>query len=109
MNSAFQALPAGTVDTLLKPENRDTLKKILTYHVVAGNYDAAKLRSMIRAGGGQASLKTVAGDTIRVMMNGSSNILVVDGKGGVSDITISDVKQSNGMIHVIDHVLLPMG
>ena len=109
VNSAFQALPAGTVDTLLKPENRDTLKKILTYHVVAGNYDAAKLRSMIRAGGGQASLKTVAGDTIRVMMNGSSNILVVDGKGGVSDITISDVKQSNGMIHVIDHVLLPMG
>ncbi len=107
VNSAFAALPAGTVDTLLKPENKAMLTKILTYHVVAGNYDGAKLRSMLRAGNGEARLKTVEGETLRIMMNGPNNIFVVDAKGGVSDVTISDVKQSNGVIHVIDHVLMP--
>ena len=109
VNAGFQALPAGTVDTLLKPESRGALTKVLTYHVVAGNYDAAKLRSMIRNGGGQVELKTVEGETIRVMMNGPTNMLIVDAKGGVSDITTSDVKQSNGVIHVVNRVLLTAG
>ena len=109
VNAAFAALPAGTVDTLLKPENKGMLTKVLTYHVVAGVYDAAKLKSMIRAGNGQSMLKTVEGETLRLMMNGPSNIAVVDGKGNVADITISDVRQSNGIIQVVDHVLLPAG
>lgn len=107
VNAAFAALPAGTVDTLLKPENKSQLTKVLTYHVVAGNYDATKLRSMILAGNGTATLKTVEGDTLSLMMNGSSNIIVKDTKGDIADITISDVTQSNGVIHVIDKVLLP--
>jgi len=107
VNAAFAALPAGTVDSLLKPENKAMLTKVLTYHVVAGNYDAAKLRQMIKAGNGEATLKTVAGATLTFSMNGPSNIVVHDGKGDVADITISDVRQSNGVIHVIDHVLLP--
>ncbi len=106
-NEAFTDLPAGTVDTLLKPENKPMLTKVLTYHVVAGDYDSASLRSMILAGGGKATLKTVEGGTLTFMMNGSSNIVVRDGKGDVADITISDVKQSNGVIHVVDKVLLP--
>ncbi len=106
-NEAFTDLPAGTVDTLLKPENKPMLTKVLTYHVVAGDYDSASLRSMILAGGGKATLKTVEGGTLTFMMNGSSNIIVRDGKGDVADITISDVKQSNGVIHVVDKVLLP--
>ena len=107
INAAFAALPAGTVDTLLKPENKGQLTKVLTYHVVAGTYDATKLRSMILAGNGTATLKTVEGDTLSFMMNGSNNIIVKDTKGDVADITISDVTQSNGVIHVIDKVLLP--
>jgi uncharacterized surface protein with fasciclin (FAS1) repeats len=106
-NEAFTDLPAGTVDTLLKPENKPTLTKVLTYHVVAGDYDSTSLRSMILAGGGKATLKTVEGGTLTFMMNGSSNIVVRDGKGDIADITISDVKQSNGVIHVVDKVLLP--
>jgi uncharacterized surface protein with fasciclin (FAS1) repeats len=106
-NEAFADLPAGTVDTLLKPENKDTLTKVLTYHVVPGDYDSTKLRSMILAGGGRATLKTVEGGTLTFMMNGSSNIMVRDDKGDVADITITDVKQSNGVIHVVDKVLLP--
>ncbi|MBS0561109.1 MAG: fasciclin domain-containing protein [Proteobacteria bacterium] len=109
VNSAFAALPAGTVDTLLKPENKGTLTKVLTYHVVSGDYDSAKLRSMILAGNGKATLKTVEGGTLVFMMNGSSNIVVEDSKGGVADITIADVNQSNGVIHVIDRVLMPTG
>jgi uncharacterized surface protein with fasciclin (FAS1) repeats len=106
-NEAFTDLPAGTVDTLLKPENKPMLTKVLTYHVVAGDYDSTTLRSMILAGGGKATLKTVEGGTLTFMMNGSANIIVRDGKGDVADITIADVKQSNGVIHVVDKVLLP--
>ena len=106
-NAAFGMLPAGTVDTLVKPENKATLTSILTYHVVAGDYDTTKLRSMILAGNGKAELKTVAGGKLWVMMNGSSNIAVRDEKGNIADITISDVHQSNGEIHVVDHVLMP--
>ena len=106
-NEAFGMLPAGTVDTLVKPENKPVLTKILTYHVVAGDYDTTKLRSMILAGHGMAELKTVAGGTLRLMMNGSSNIAVKDEKGNIADITISDVHQSNGEIHVVDRVLMP--
>jgi uncharacterized surface protein with fasciclin (FAS1) repeats len=91
VNAAFAALPAGTVDTLLKPENKGQLTKVLTYHVVAGAYDATRLRSMILAGNGTITLKTVEGDTLGFMMNGSSNIIVKDTKGDVADITISDV------------------
>ena len=108
-NEAFGMLPAGTVQTLLKPENKATLTKILTYHVVAGNYDSNKLRAMILAGNGTATLKTVSGGELWLMMNGSSNITVKDEKGDVADITISDVRQSNGVIQVVDHVLLPQG
>ena len=106
-NEAFDGLPKGTVDTLLKPENKATLAKILTYHVVAGNYDTAKLRAMIRAGNGTATLTTVAGGKLWLMMNGASNIIVKDQKGGLADISIADVHQSNGVILVVDHVLLP--
>jgi uncharacterized surface protein with fasciclin (FAS1) repeats len=106
-NEAFAALPAGTVETLLKPENKAMLTKVLTYHVVAGEYDTTRLRALIRAGNGTATLTTVAGGKLWLMMNGPSNIMVKDTKGDVADIGISDVHQSNGVIQVIDHVLLP--
>jgi uncharacterized surface protein with fasciclin (FAS1) repeats len=106
-NESFAALPAGTVANLLKPENKAQLAKVLTYHVVSGDYDTTKLRSMILAGNGVATLKTVEGDTLSFMMNGSSNIMVKDSKGDTADITIADVTQSNGVIQVIDKVLLP--
>jgi uncharacterized surface protein with fasciclin (FAS1) repeats len=108
-NEAFSDLPAGTVDTLLKPENKATLTKILTYHVVPGDYNTTKLRALILAGGGQTQLKTLEGGTLTFMMNGSSNIMVVDEKGDKADITVADVTQSNGVIQVIDKVLLPTG
>lgn len=107
VNSAFAALPAGTVDTLLKPENKGTLTHILTYHVVAGNLDMAELAKRITAGGGKAELTTVSGGKLWLMMNGPHNILIKDEKGGVADISTYDVTQSNGVIHVIDRVLLP--
>jgi uncharacterized surface protein with fasciclin (FAS1) repeats len=107
VNAAFAALPAGTVDTLLKPENKPALTKVLTYHVVAGSYPTSRLRAMIRDGGGEATLKSLEGDTLRVMMNGPTNLILVDDKGGVADITVSDVRQSNGVIQVIDKVLMP--
>ncbi len=106
-NEAFGDLPAGTVDTLVKPENRAMLTKILTYHVVAGDYDTTRLRAMIIAGNGTATLTTVEGGKIWLMMNGSANITLKDEKGNISDITIADVHQSNGVIQVVDHVLLP--
>ena len=106
-NEAFGQLPAGTVDTLLKPENKATLTKVLTYHVVAGDYDTTKLRSMILEGNGTATLTTVEGGKLWLMMNGSNNIIIKDAKGDIADITISDVHQSNGVIQVVDHVLLP--
>jgi len=105
-NEAFAALPEGTVSTLLKPENKDTLVKVLTYHVVAGNLDADALMKMIKEGDGKACLKTVEGDPLTVKMNGD-NLMLEDAKGGISNITIKNVTQSNGVIHVIDHVLMP--
>jgi uncharacterized surface protein with fasciclin (FAS1) repeats len=105
-NAAFDKLPAGTVETLVKPENKEMLTKILTYHVVAGKYDAKKLMKLIRAGGGTASLKTVSGGTLMAMMNGNS-IVLRDEKGNTSNVTISNVRQSNGVIHVIDTVVMP--
>jgi uncharacterized surface protein with fasciclin (FAS1) repeats len=108
-NEAFGDLPAGTVTTLLKPENKATLTKILTYHVVPGDYNTTKLRALILAGGGQTELKTLEGGSLTFMMNGSSNIMVVDAKGDKADITVADVTQSNGVIQVIDKVLLPTG
>src|SRR5271165_6994673 len=107
VNSAFAKLPAGTVETLLKPENHDTLVKILTYHVVAGRYSSETLRKMIKAGHGTATLKTVSGGTLTLMMNGDENIAIKDEKGDVANLTISNVYQSNGVIQVIDTVLLP--
>ncbi len=105
-NAAFNMLPAGTVDNLLKPESKAALTGVLTYHVVAGKYNAVDLAKLIKAGNGTATLKTVAGGTLSVMMKGKK-IAVQDEKGGVAYVTIKDVNQSNGVIHVIDHVLLP--
>ena len=105
-NAAFAALPAGTVDTLLKPESKPTLTKVLTYHVVAGKYDAAALSKMIADGKGMASLKTVAGGTLIAKASGNA-VMVTDEKGGTATVTIADVYQSNGVIHVVDKVLLP--
>lgn len=105
-NEAFAKLPAGTVDTLLKPENKDMLTKILTYHVVAGKMSASDIRKEIKAGNGTASLKTVSGGTLMATMQGN-NIVLKDEKGDMSTITISNVNQSNGVIHVVDTVLLP--
>ncbi|MBD2713539.1 fasciclin domain-containing protein [Microvirga sp. STR05] len=106
-DAAFTALPAGTVETLVKPENKATLTKILTYHVVAGNMTADKIMAAIKAGKGTATLKTVSGGTLKAMMNGPKNVVLVDEKGGVSTISTYDVIQSNGVIHVIDKVLMP--
>ena len=105
-NSAFNALPAGTVDTLLKPENKATLTKVLTYHVVSGNFDSKAIAKAIKKGKGKATFKTVAGGTLTASMNGKS-LVITDEKGGKSTVTIADVRQSNGIIHVVDSVLLP--
>jgi uncharacterized surface protein with fasciclin (FAS1) repeats len=105
-NEAFAKLPAGTVDTLLKPENKAMLVKILTYHVVAGKMSASDLMKQIKAGGGKATLKTVEGGTLTASMNGK-HIMLTDEKGGTSTVTIANVFQSNGVIHVVDAVLLP--
>lgn len=106
VNSAFDKLPAGTVETLLKPENKATLAKILTYHVVAGNIDAKSVLKAIKKGNGKAELTTVAGGKITAMLEGGK-VVIMDEKGGKSYVTIADVKQSNGVIHVVDSVLLP--
>ena len=106
-NEAFNKLPAGTVETLLKPENKATLTKILTYHVVAGRMTSADLVKAIKAGKGKATLKTVSGGTLTAMMKGSKGIELKDEKGGVSMVTIADVIQSNGVIHVVNTVLMP--
>ena len=105
-NEAFAKLPAGTIETLLKPENKEMLTKILTYHVVAGRLSAADLRKQIQAGNGQAELKTVSGGTLWVMMQGK-NLVLKDEKGEISTVTIPDVFQSNGVIHVVDSVVMP--
>ena len=105
-NAAFAALPAGTVDTLLKPENKGTLTGVLTYHVVPGKWDAAAIGKMIMDGNGSASIKTAAGGTL-VAKSAGGKVTVTDEKGGVATVTIADVYQSNGVIHVVDKVLLP--
>ena len=105
-NAAFAALPAGTVDTLLKPENKAMLSGILTYHVVAGKMDAAALTKAIADGKGKATLKTVEGDNLTATAMGR-DVMVTDGKGDSAKVTIADVYQSNGVIHVVDKVLLP--
>ena len=105
-NEAFAKLPAGTGDTLLKPENKDMLTKILTYHVVSGRWGAAEIKKQIKEGHGQATLKTVSGGTLTAMMQGE-NIVLKDEKGDMSIVTIPNVFQSNGVIHVVDTVLLP--
>ena len=105
-NAAFSKLPAGTVDTLLKPENKDTLTKVLTYHVVAGRMSAMDLKKAIKAGKGTAELNTVSGGRLWAMMKGNM-IVLKDEKGGISTVTQADVFQSNGVIHVVDSVMLP--
>ena len=107
VNSAFAALPAGTVDTLLKPENKPSLVKVLTYHVVPGTLTYNDLKSRVKKGNGRANLKTVSGGMLIVMMNGPNNLILKDEQGDVADITTYDVLQSNGVIHSIDKVLLP--
>jgi uncharacterized surface protein with fasciclin (FAS1) repeats len=107
-NAAFAKLPAGTVDNLVKPENKDTLTKILTYHVVPGRLTAAGLMKAIKDGEGTAKFKTVAGGDIWIKQAGPGKLSVTDAKGGVAMVTIPDVLQSNGVIHVVDTVLLPM-
>ena len=105
-NAAFDRLPAGTVDTLLKPENKGQLTKVLTYHVVPGKKSRAQIAADIAAGGGTATYTTAAGGTIRIGMEGN-NIVVWDANNGKSYITQTDVNQSNGVIHVVNGVLLP--
>jgi uncharacterized surface protein with fasciclin (FAS1) repeats len=105
-NMAFGALPAGTVDTLLKPENKATLAQVLTYHVVPGRLDATALGEQIRAGGGKAMRKTVSGGMLTATMRGNE-VVIVDAKGNMAVVTTADVYQSNGVIHVVDQVLLP--
>lgn len=105
-NEAFNLLPKGTVEMLVKPENKTALTGILTYHVIAGKFDAIAVAEQIKMGGGMATLKTVAGGTLTAMMKGNK-LMLKDEKGGVATVTIKDVYQSNGVIHVIDHVLLP--
>lgn len=105
-NKAFDKLPKGTVETLLKPENKAALTGVLTYHVVAGKMSAMDLMNKIKADGGKATLKTVAGGTLTAMQKGKK-IELMDEKGGTATVTIADVNQSNGVIHVIDTVLLP--
>jgi uncharacterized surface protein with fasciclin (FAS1) repeats len=105
-NAAFDLLPSGTVGYLLKPENKPLLTEILTYHVVAGKYSVSDIESLIKKGKGKAMLKTVSGHTLWFFYEGK-HIVVKDEKSSVAHITISNVYQSNGVIHVIDHVLQP--
>nr|WP_315199398.1 fasciclin domain-containing protein [uncultured Aquabacterium sp.] len=106
VNAGFAALPAGTVDNLLKPENKAALTKVLTYHVVAGKFDTKAVTQAIQAGGGKAMLKTVAGGSLTASAEGGK-VIVTDENGGKATVTIADVMQSNGVIHVVDKVLLP--
>ncbi|WP_293000208.1 fasciclin domain-containing protein [Nevskia sp.] len=105
-NAAFAALPAGTVETLLKPENKAKLSGVLTYHVVAGKLDSTAVVAAIKAGGGKASLTTVAGGKLSASIEGK-DVIITDENGGKGKVTIADVYQSNGVIHVVDKVLLP--
>ncbi len=105
-NEAFAKLPAGTVDTLLKPENKPTLTKILTYHVVPGRYTAAALMKLVRAGHGKATLTSVEGEPLTLTMK-NKHLYIAGAKGGMAEVTIPNVMQSNGVIHVVNAVLLP--
>ncbi len=106
VNNAFEQLPKEMVEMVLKPENKATLTKVLTYHVVAGNMDSKAIASAIKKGNGTAELTTVAGGKLKATMSGN-NLVLTDEKGNTSTVTIADVRQSNGVIHVVDTVLLP--
>jgi uncharacterized surface protein with fasciclin (FAS1) repeats len=106
-DSAFKNLPAGTVESLLKPESKGTLTKVLTYHVLPGKFTAADVQAAIKKGGGKAVVKTVAGNSLTLSANGPANVVVTDESGNTANISTYDVIQSNGVIHVIDTVLLP--
>jgi uncharacterized surface protein with fasciclin (FAS1) repeats len=105
-NAAFGNLPEGTVETLLKPENKKQLQTVLTYHVIVGKFSASDVVAAIKKGNGKAELKTVSGGMVTAMLDGKS-VKIKDSKGNVATVTIADVNQSNGVIHVIDTVLLP--
>jgi uncharacterized surface protein with fasciclin (FAS1) repeats len=105
-NAAFAKLPPGTVESLVKPENKGTLTTVLTYHVVAGRMSAADIGAAIKAGGGKAMLKTVQGESLTATSKNGA-IWLTDAKGGMSKVTIANVFQSNGVIHVVDTVLMP--
>lgn len=105
-NEAFDKLPAATVGTLVKPENKATLTKILTYHVVAGKMDGKAIAAAIKAGKGKAELTTVEGGKLWASMKGGK-LMLIDEKGGMATVTIANVMQKNGVIHVIDTVLMP--
>jgi uncharacterized surface protein with fasciclin (FAS1) repeats len=105
-NAAFDKLPDGTVNTLLKPENKDQLTRILTYHVISGNFKAKDVVKAIQDGDGEVTLKTVSGDDITIMMKGT-NVVLKDGNGNFSTITATDLEGTNGVVHVIDSVVLP--
>ncbi len=106
VNDAFGKLPAGTVDTLLKPENKGMLTTVLTYHVVAGKFDAKAVTKAIKKGNGKAELTTVQGGKLTAMLEGK-NVVLMDEKGGKSTVVMADVKTSNGVVHVIDTVVMP--
>ena len=106
-NEAFNKLPPGTVETLVKPENKAMLTKILTYHVVAGRYTAADLMKLVMKGHGKAMLKTVEGEPLEISENAQHHLFVSGEKAGVAEVSIPDVMQSNGVIHVITSVVLP--
>ncbi|TZF90987.1 fasciclin domain-containing protein [Cognatilysobacter lacus] len=106
-NAAFDKLPKGTVDTLLKPDKKADLTKVLTYHVVSGKLDAAALKQQIAAGNGSTTLTTVQGEKLTAKDDGNGGIVLTDAKGGQSHVTIADVMQKNGVIHVVDTVLMP--
>jgi uncharacterized surface protein with fasciclin (FAS1) repeats len=106
-NQAFAKLPEGTVETLLKPESKETLTSVLTYHVISGKFDSEAIAKAIKAGKGQAELQTVSGGKLWAMMNGPKNVILKDEKGNIANITTYDVYQSNGVIHVIDTIVMP--
>ncbi len=106
VNAAFGKLPAGTVESLLKPENKATLAKVLTYHVVAGNLDAAAVVKAITDGGGKVTVKTVSGGSLTASLK-DGKVILTDENGGVSTVVATDLKAGNGVIHVIDTVVLP--
>ena len=106
VNKGFEMLPAGTVATLLKPENKGTLTKVLTAHVISGKLSGKMLMRRAKANGGRYNMQTVSGDALTAVVKGR-NLYIYDESGGAARVTIADVNQSNGVIHVIDHVLLP--